>query len=195
MEFAWGRATRAHHDEAGIQRPTHQGRRPPRRSSSACWRLLHQVSGDMPVGTVRVMDDVRAQSTAVAAFRMWLMTLFGGAAMLLAVLGVYGVVAYTVQQRTREMGIRLALGADPMHVRNRVLLQGMSLASLGIVVGVAASFGLTRVLASVLFGVTPHDRLVFVAVPVGLAAVAFAAVWVPARRAAAINPVIALRAE
>jgi ABC-type antimicrobial peptide transport system permease subunit len=103
--------------------------------------------------------------------------------------------AYSVQQRTQEIGIRRALGAESSHVRNMVVFQGMRLSLAGIVLGVGAAYALSRILASLLFGVTSRDPMVFVSVPVILTAVALAAVWLPARRASRVDPIVALRYE
>jgi ABC-type antimicrobial peptide transport system permease subunit len=154
---------------------------------------LRKVSGGLPVASVRTMDDVMIQSTARSTFDMWLLTIFAIAALLLAAIGIYGLMAYSVQQRTQEIGIRLALGADAPRVRNMVVFNGMSVALAGVAIGVLAAFGLTRVIASFLFGVTAKDPAVFVLVPVLLIAVALAGVWLPARRAARIHPAEALR--
>ncbi len=156
---------------------------------------LRQASGGVKPSTIRSMDDLKRTSTARAHFDMILLTMFGGAALLLAAIGIYGLMAYSVQQRTREMGVRLALGAEAAHVRNMVVRQGMRMAFLGVAIGLAAAFGLTRLLTTFLFGVTPHDPITFVAVPLVLSAVALIGVWLPARRAARVDPVIALRAE
>jgi ABC-type antimicrobial peptide transport system permease subunit len=126
---------------------------------------------------------------------MWLMTVFGCSALLLAAIGIYGLMAYSVEQRTQEIGIRLALGAQARQVKNMVVFQGMVLAVAGIVLGVAAAFGSARVLASLLFGVTARDPAVFAGVPVLLGCVALLAVWLPARRASKVDPIIALRYE
>ena len=141
------------------------------------------------------MDDVMIRSTAAASFNMVLMTLFGLTAVLLAAIGVYGVMAYSVQQRTHDIGVRLAIGAEPGHVRTMVIGQGMSLALLGIAIGLAAAFGLARFIASLLFGVTAHNPVVFVTVPIVLGVVALVAVYVPAARASRVNPAVALRSE
>jgi ABC-type antimicrobial peptide transport system permease subunit len=126
---------------------------------------------------------------------MLLMTVFGGAALFIAAIGIYGLMAYSVQQRTPEIGIRLALGAEPGDVRRMVIFQGMSLALIGVAIGIAAAFGLTRVISTFLFGVKERDPIVFVTVAVLLSAVSLFAVWLPARRATRIDPVIALRYE
>jgi putative ABC transport system permease protein len=126
---------------------------------------------------------------------MILLTTFAVAALLLAAIGIYGLMAYSIQQRTQEIGIRMALGAGAPAVRNMVVRQGMSVALAGVAIGVASAFGLTRVLASFLFGVTARDPLVFVGVPLLLSTVALAGVWLPARRAAKVDPVVALRTE
>jgi len=154
---------------------------------------LREASGGLPVAQARSMDEVVAQSTAGADFNSSLLTIFGGAALLLAVIGIYGLMTYSVQQRAQEIGIRLALVADLSDVRNMVVGQGMYLALTGIGFGIAASFGLTRFLQSFLFGVKAWDPLVFTSVPLLVSAAALAAVWLPARRATRIDPVQALR--
>ena len=166
----------------------------PRALSTAVQAQLRQVSG-LPVSDIRTMDEVVSRSTSRQRFNMLLMTVFGGAALFLAGIGVYGLMAHSVQQRTREIGIRLALGAETGHVRQMVLLQGMRLALIGVAAGVAAAFGLTRVMAAFLFGVKERDLFVFITVPLVLSAVSFLAVWLPARRATRIDPVVALRYE
>jgi putative ABC transport system permease protein len=165
--------------------------------SEGFWALVRElrlVSGGLPVAPPRTMDEVLVRSTARSDFNMILLTTFAGAALLLAAIGIYGLMAY-IQQRTQEIGIRMALGAGAHTVRNMVVRQGMSVALAGVVIGVASAFGLTRVLASLLFGVTARDALVFVGVPLLLSAVALAGVWLPARRAASVDPVVALRTE
>jgi putative ABC transport system permease protein len=156
---------------------------------------LRQASGGFPVARVRPMDEVVARSTARQSFNMLLLTIFGTVALVLAAIGIYGLMAYSVQQRTQEMGIRMALGADRSTIRNLVVWHGMRLAVVGVVLGIAASFGLTRLIASFLFGVKSWDPIVFVIVPVILSAVALLAVWLPATRAARLDPMQALRVE
>jgi ABC-type antimicrobial peptide transport system permease subunit len=141
------------------------------------------------------MEQVVTQSTARQDFNMLLLTVFAGAALLLAAIGIYGLMAYSVEQRTQEIGIRMALGAESADVRRMVVFQGMALALIGVAIGVGASFGLTRFIASFLFGVKAWDPAVFVAVPLLLSAVALIAVWLPARRATRIDPLDALRYE
>jgi ABC-type antimicrobial peptide transport system permease subunit len=128
-------------------------------------------------------------------FNMWLMTAFGISALALAAIGIYGLMAYSVEQRTQEIGIRLALGADSSAVKNMVIFQGMRLAIVGVVVGIAASFGLAKLIASLLFGVTAWDPTVFVTAPIVLTLVALIAAWIPARRASRVDPIDALRYE
>jgi putative ABC transport system permease protein len=166
----------------------------PHSVSHAVQEQVQQSTG-LPVSDVRSMGDVVSLSTSRQRFNMWLMTVFGLSALLLAAIGVYGLMAYSVEQRTHEIGIRVALGAQADQVRNMVVFQGMRLAVVGILVGVAAAFGLARFIASFLFGVTTWDPLAFIGVPLLLGAVSFLAVWLPARHASRVDPVIALRAE
>jgi len=158
-------------------------------------RELRAASGGLPVAAPRSMDEVVVRSTARSDFNMILLTTFALAALLLAAIGIYGLMAYSIQQRTQEIGIRMALGAGAGAVRNMVVRQGMSVALAGVAIGVASAYGLTRVIASFLFGVTARDPLVFVGVPLLLSGVALVGVWLPARRAAKVDPVVALRVE
>jgi ABC-type antimicrobial peptide transport system permease subunit len=156
---------------------------------------LQKASGGLPVAQIRSMEDVVSRSTARADFNMLLLTVFGCSALLLAAVGIYGLMAYTVQQRTQEIGIRMALGAGRSGVRNMIVLQGMRLVWAGAVLGLIAAFALTRLIASFLFGVKAWDPLVFISVPLILSAVALIAVWLPARRATRVDPMLALRYE
>jgi putative ABC transport system permease protein len=167
---------------------------PPLSLSAAIQERLRQSTG-LPVSEVSTMEDVVSRSVSRQRFNMLLMSVFGGAALLLAAIGIYGLIAYSVEQRKQEIGIRLALGAGAAQVRNMVVLQGMRLALAGVALGLAAAFGLTRLMAAFLYGVQPVDAAVFTAAPITLAAVALAAVWFPARRASRVDPMIALRCE
>jgi predicted permease len=167
----------------------------PHQYSSAITDQLRQASGGFPVARVRPMSEVVVQSTAREDFNMLLLTIFGASALILAAIGIYGLMAYSVQQRTQEIGIRMSLGADRAAIRKLVIWHGMRLALVGVAVGVAASFGLTRLIASFLFGVKSWDPLVFISVPIVLSFVALMAVWVPATRASKFDPMQALRVE
>jgi putative ABC transport system permease protein len=166
----------------------------PHRLVPAIQRELQQLTG-LAVSDVHSMDEVVSMSTAQQRFNMLLMTVFGCSALLLAAIGVYGLMAYSVEQRKQEIGIRLALGAAASQVKNMVVFQGMRLALMGVVVGLAAAWGLARLMESLLFGIKPQDPLVFIAVPMVLIAVALSAVWLPASRASRVDPVVALRHE
>jgi predicted permease len=167
---------------------------PPLSLSAAIQEQLRQTSG-LPVSDVRPMTEVVSGSTSRQRFNMLLMTVFGASALLLAAIGIYGLMAYSVQQRTQEIGIRMALGALASDVRKMVVVQGMRLALVGVVIGVAAAFAMARVITSFLFGVQARDPGVFVGIPILLSLVALVAVWLPARRASHVAPVIALRTE
>ncbi len=169
--------------------------RDPRQLTQVITEQLRQASGGFSVSRVRLMDEVVSRSTARESFNMMLLTIFGVVALVLAGIGIYGLMAYSVEQRTQEMGIRMALGADRGVIRKLVVWRGMRLALVGVVLGIGAAFGLTRFLASFLFGVKAWDPIVFVAVPLILTGVALLAVWLPATRASKLNPMVALRVE
>ena len=167
----------------------------PHQAIAAVTEQLRQASGGFPVARVRPMDEIVVRSTSRESFNMLLLTIFGAVALVLAAIGIYGLMAYSVQQRTQEMGIRMALGADRNTIRKMVVWHGMRLALVGVGLGIGAAFGLTRLIASFLFGVKSWDPLVFVTVPVILTAVALLAVWLPASRASKLDPMQALRIE
>jgi putative ABC transport system permease protein len=167
---------------------------PPQSLSSTIQDQLRQSAG-LPVSDVQSMDDIVSVSVSRQKFNMWVMSVFGGCALLLAAIGIYGLMAYSVEQRTQEIGIRLALGAQASSVKNMVVFQGMRLALVGIVLGLAGAFWLAKFITAFLFGVTAKDPVVFAGVPVLLFAIAFLSVWLPARRASRVDPIIALRAE
>lgn len=153
------------------------------------------VDTQLPSAKVRTMDRVTIDSTAQRNFSLLLMATFSGLALLLAAVGIYGVMSFSVEQRTHEIGIRAALGANRVDTLRIVLLQALRMSLAGVSVGIVASFGLTRLLHSQLFGVTSSDPLTFAIVPIILLAVAVAAASVPALRATRIDPLTALRHE
>jgi predicted permease len=156
---------------------------------------IFQQAADLPAGHIRTMDQVVVESTAREQFNTLLLGIFAFVAILLASIGLYGLMAYSVEQRTLEFGIRLALGADSTGLRGMIVRQAMRLAVAGIVIGLAGAYGLTRLMAAMLFGVKPTDPMVFVSVAVLLGSVAFLASYIPARRAVSISPSVALRYE
>ncbi|HTQ56914.1 MAG TPA: ABC transporter permease [Bryobacteraceae bacterium] len=164
-------------------------------SVSAPVQRAFQDAADLPVAHIRSMDQIVMSSTARDRFNTLLLGIFAGVAILLASIGLYGLMAYAVEQRTLEFGIRLALGADTPMLRNMVVRQAMLLAAAGIVVGVGAAYGLTRLMKSLLFAVKPTDPAVFATVTLLFLAVAFLASYLPARRALRVDPVVALRYE
>jgi predicted permease len=167
----------------------------PHRFIGAVTEQLRLASGGNPVAHIRTMEEVMGRSTARQSFNMLLLTIFGAVALVLAAIGIYGLIAYSVEQRTQEMGIRMALGADPSAIRKLVVWQGVRLSLVGVAVGIAAAFGLTRLIATILFGVKPWDPAVFISAPLILSAVALLAVWLPATRASKLDPMAALRVE
>ncbi|MCI0534643.1 MAG: ADOP family duplicated permease [Verrucomicrobiales bacterium] len=156
---------------------------------------LDRLDKDLPIENVRTMTQLVESSVAQRKLSMQLLGGFAGVAMLLAGIGLYGVLAYNVAQRTREIGIRTALGAQRLDVVTLVLLHGMKLTGAGLLLGLIGAFTLTRSIRALLFEVTPTDPFTFVAIPLLLAAVALLACWLPARRAAKVDPMEALRCE
>jgi ABC-type antimicrobial peptide transport system permease subunit len=156
--------------------------------------VIRETTG-VPVTNVQNMEDIVSVNTSRQRLNMLLMTIFGASALVLAAIGIYGLMAYSVQHRTQEIGIRLALGAQPNRLRWSIVGQGMTLVGIGIVVGVVAAFFLATFLAAVLYGVQARDVVVFVGVPTVLTATGFAAVWIAARRSSRIDPLQALRYE
>jgi ABC-type antimicrobial peptide transport system permease subunit len=155
---------------------------------------LREVSGGMPMEHVRTMHEVVAASSARAQFYMMLLTIFAGIALLLAAVGLYGVMSYSVQQRTQEIGVRMALGASPKDIRGMVLWQGTRLALLGILIGIPTALAMTRVMVSMIFGIATWDPAVFVTVTILLSAVSLFATHLPSHRATSVDPANALRA-
>jgi ABC-type antimicrobial peptide transport system permease subunit len=156
-----------------------------------------EVAPGIPIATVGTLAQVYRDHPSIArsSFSLALLGIAGATALLLSIVGIYGVLAYAVVQRQREVGIRVALGARPHAVKKMFIYRGMILTSIGIVFGAVAAAGLTQLMSSLLFGVTPLDAVTFVAAAAFLAAAAFSASYIPARRAATIDPMETLRAE
>jgi putative ABC transport system permease protein len=167
----------------------------PMRVAGSVRDVVRQMDSTLPVANVRPMTDVVAAALATPRLTGFLLAAFAGIALALAAVGIYGVLAYLVSQRTQEIGVRLALGADRSQVLTMILRQGMILSAGGIAVGLAAAFLLTRLMQSLLYQVRPADPATFVAVPLLLLAVALVASYVPARRATRVSPLIALRTQ
>lgn len=167
----------------------------PELMASAMERAIHEVRKDQAVSDVHTMDDLIGESIARARFQTSLLSAFALIAVVLAVIGVYGVIAYTVEQRTHEIGVRLALGAEPQQLKRWITGQGMRLAGAGLVAGGLAAAASTRVLQTLLFGITPGDPGTFAAASVLLAAACLLASYIPARRAIQVDPATALRGE
>jgi putative ABC transport system permease protein len=162
---------------------------------SAVRKEVSDLDKNLPVYGVQTMDDVLSAEVASQRFNAGALAGFAGLAVLLAGVGIYGVMAYAVSQRTREMGVRIALGAGPRTVLRMILNQGFRMALIGVGLGLAGAFALTRLMSGLLFGVKPSDPETFVVVTAALLGVALVACWIPARRATRVDPVIALRYE
>jgi predicted permease len=173
--------------------------RSPRAGSESFLKEVRQavwsVDRDLPLDRVRTMEELYRKSMARSSFTLVMLSIAGGMALLLGIVGIYGVISYSVSQRTREIGIRIALGADRTALRAMVVRQGLVMAMVGVAFGLAAAAALTRVMASLLFEISPVDPLTYLAVSAGLLAAAAAARYVPAYKASGVNPVNALRAE
>ncbi|HEU4386387.1 MAG TPA: FtsX-like permease family protein, partial [Blastocatellia bacterium] len=148
-----------------------------------------------PISDIRTMENIVSDSISQPRLNLTLLAVFGGIAMILSAAGIYGVIAYSVSQRIREIGLRIALGAKPGDVLRMVIGQGMKLAIAGVLIGLAGAWSLTRLLETLLFGVRANDPPTFVAIALSLTAVALIACWIPARRAAKVDPMVALRYE
>ncbi len=163
--------------------------------AAAVRKAVWSVDKDQPVSNVRTLDEVFSAAISQERFQALMLGLSAALALVLACVGLYGVISYFVVQRTHEIGVRMALGAQPVDVLRLVIRQGMLLTFMGLVVGIVAGTFVTRVLTDMLFGVTPRDPLTFAGVPVLLLVVAFLACYIPARRATRIDPLVALRYE
>jgi putative ABC transport system permease protein len=168
---------------------------PPASVGAAAAAVVHEMDKDLAVTRMTPMSQYVADGMAQARFNLLLMATLGSIALVLAAVGIFGVIAYTVTQRTREFGIRLALGEDPRRTRRDVIARGMRLVGPSILLGLGGSLGLTRFLGSLLYQTSPRDPLTLGGIAVLLTAVALAACYLPARRATAVDPAIALRSE
>jgi putative ABC transport system permease protein len=167
----------------------------PASQANAIRQAVRSLDPNLPVDQIRTMEELVASSLSQSRFKMVLLSLFAGLALVLAAVGVYGVVSYTVAQRTHEIGIRMALGAERRNVLRLVVRQGMVVVLIGVALGVALAFGASRYLAGQVYGVSAKDPLTFLAVPLVLIAVALLANYLPARRATQVDPLVALRQE
>ena len=187
-----GGATRAHLHENLVLR-TSLGRQAG--FAASVKQAIADIDPDEPISNVRSMEEVLGASMGDWRFYMQLLGIFAGVAILLAAVGIYGVMSYSVNERTHEIGIRVALGAQPSDVLKLVAKMGLQLTCIGVVVGAALALGLARLITTFLYGVKPSDPITYVAVALALAAVAFLACYIPARRATRVDPMVALRYE
>jgi putative ABC transport system permease protein len=157
--------------------------------------VLRRLDPNMPLSDVATMEEVVAESVAARRFSLWLLTAFAGVALLLAAIGIYGVLSYTVGQRTKEFGVRMAMGAPRAHVLRLVVAEGMTLVAVGVTIGVLLALGLTSVVRGLLYEVQPYDPPTLAGVGAALVAIALTASYMPARRAASVDPAQALRTE
>src|SRR5260370_15569814 len=167
----------------------------PHTLTAAVTSAIREATGGLPVAHIRSMDEIVVLTTSRERFNMLLLTVFGTSALLMAAIGIYGLMAYSVQQRTLELGVRMALGAPASNIRNMVIRQGMLLAGIGLGIGIGACFCLTKFLKKFLFGVKTWDLTAFVLPPLLLCARSLVAVPAPARKATRIDPISALRFE
>jgi putative ABC transport system permease protein len=172
-----------------------RGRGDPALLTGSLREAVRALDSDLPVDKVAPMSEVVAASLAQSRFKAVLLALFAGLALVLAIVGVYGVVSYSVAQRTHEIGIRMALGARRGEVLRLVVRQGMTQVLIGLALGLAGAWFASRFLAGQVYGLSATDPLTFVAVPLGLAAVALVANYLPARRATQVDPLVALRQD
>jgi putative ABC transport system permease protein len=167
----------------------------PNQLIAAVRQQVKAIDADQPIYGVRTMDQIRAESVAPERLNLTLLSIFAGLALVLAIVGIYGVMSYAVTQRTHEIGIRMAIGAKPLDVFRMVIGQGMMLALIGIAFGLIGAFALTRLMTSMLFGVEPTDPATFAVIAILLTVVAMIACYVPSRRATKVDPMVSLRYE
>ena len=183
---------------AAVQNPTLSIRTSvdnPQQLAGAITQVIHEVDKDLPVVDVNSFTQVLSHEISPRRFSTGLLSLFAAIALALAAIGVYGVTAYTVAQRTQEVGIRMAIGAQTTDVMKLFLRDALKLVLLGLALGIAGAFALTRLMQSLLFGVSATDAMTFLLVAVGLFVVALVACYIPARRATKVDPLVALRYE
>ncbi|HMC60321.1 MAG TPA: FtsX-like permease family protein, partial [Candidatus Solibacter sp.] len=192
MNNFWG-------DETNLQRGVVYAIRSNRAGSESFLKEIRQavwsVNSNLPLARIRTMEEVFRGSMARSSFTLVMLAIAGGMALLLGIVGIYGVISYSVSQRTRELGIRIALGAPLGGLKAMVVRHGLFLTAIGVALGLASAAALTRLMASLLFEISPVDPLTYAAVSAGLLAAAAAASYVPAHRASTVNPVEALRAD
>jgi predicted permease len=196
MENPWGELAEG---ELIVQRSVAYAIRSPRAGTADFLREVRETiwaaNPNLPLANVRMLSEIHERSMARTSFTLVMLAIAAAVALLLGAVGIYGVISYVVSQRTREIGVRMALGARMEDVSRLVIRQGLVLAGLGVIVGVVAALGFTRLMSALLYGVDPVDPLTFLSVAVGLTAIALLASYLPARRAAGVDPSMALRAE
>jgi ABC-type antimicrobial peptide transport system permease subunit len=158
-------------------------------------QAVWSVNPNLPLASVRTMREIYDRSLARTSFTLVMLGIAGAMALVLGIIGIYGVISYAVSQRRREIGIRLALGAQPGELRRMFVRHGLVLAGIGVAIGLVAATGLMRLMKSLLFGISPLDPVIYAAVPIVLVLAAVLASYLPARRAAVVDPVEALRAD
>jgi len=157
--------------------------------------VIRQLDPSLAIAQVRTVDEIKSAAVAQPRFTVVLMGAFSLMAILLALVGIYGVISYGVSQRTQEIGIRMALGAEPGEVVSLMLKRGMTMVLVGLGIGVVAALGMTRFFESLLYSVDAQDHVIFGSVAVGFGVIAWLATYIPARRAAGVNPIQALRSD
>jgi putative ABC transport system permease protein len=168
---------------------------PPQNLETAIRREVKAIDPDVPVASVRTLEQVADSALAVRRFTLIVISLLAATALLLTIAGIYAVIAYGVAQRTREIGVRVALGASSRQIVRLVVGEGLGITGTGAVLGLAAAFGLARLTTSQLYGVSPHDPAALIGSVMLLFAIALVACWLPARRAAQVDPLVAMRAD
>jgi putative ABC transport system permease protein len=172
-----------------------KGSSDPNQLISSVRNAVKEIDPDQPIYNPRTMNEIRAESVQGERLSLTLLSLFAGIALVLAIVGIYGVMSYSVTQRTHEIGIRMAIGARPRDVFKMILGQGMKLALIGVGIGLVLAYFVTRFMVTMLFGVEPTDAMTFSGITIILVAVALLACYLPGRRATKVEPTISLRYE